>query len=165
MLVTWDRGLIEPTERALARRLALLPEPRRAYAAEALGVNGGAIVVGGPVEAAEVANAFAPEHLQLSVAPDLEAELLDALTNAGEILIGQYTPFSAGNFVIGCPAALPTNGWAKVSSGITVETFLKRTAVARADQRALARMTPTVLALAAHEGFPAHADAVTARRL
>jgi histidinol dehydrogenase len=52
-----------------------------------------------------------------------------------------------------------------VSSGITVDAFLKRTAVARADARALARMAPSVLALAAHEGFPAHAAAVTARRL
>ena len=165
VLVTWDRSLLAPTQAELARQLALLPEPRRSYAAAAIGVNGGAIVVGGPDEAVEVANAFAPEHLQLSVAPDLEPEMLGALTNAGEILLGQYTPFSAGNFVIGAPAALPTNGWARVSSGITVETFLKRTAVARADARALARMAPSVLALAAHEGFPAHAAAVTARHL
>jgi histidinol dehydrogenase len=137
----------------------------RAYAAAALGTNGGCILVSGPDEAAEVANAFAPEHLQLSVSAALEPELLAELRNAGEILLGQQTPFSAGNFVIGAPAALPTNGWAKVSSGITVDTFVKRTAVARADQRALARMTPTVLALSAHEGFPAHANAVTARRL
>ena len=165
VLVTWDRALLAPTQAELTRQLALLPEPRRAYAAEALGTNGGAILVGGPDEAAEVANAFAPEHLQLSVAADIETELLAALTNAGEILLGQNTPFSAGNFVIGAPAALPTNGWAKVSSGITVEAFIKKTAVARADQRALARMAPSILALAAHEGFPAHANAVTARRL
>jgi len=165
VLVTWDRSLLAPTQAELARQLALLPEPRRSYAAAAVGVNGGAIVVGGPDEAVDVANAFAPEHLQLSVAADIEADVLAGLTNAGEILLGQYTPFSAGNFVIGAPAALPTNGWARVSSGITVETFLKRTAVARADARALARMSPTVLALSAHEGFPAHAAAVTARRL
>jgi len=149
----------------LARQLAALPEPRRAYAARALGTNGGAVLVGSPDEAAAVANAFAPEHLQLSVAADVESELLDLLTDAGEILLGQYTPFSAGNFVIGAPAALPTNGWAKVSSGITVETFLKRTAVARADQRALARMAPSILALSGHEGFPAHANAVIERHL
>ncbi len=165
VLVTWSRELVAPTQAELARQLAVLPEPRRSYAAAALGTNGGCILVSGPDEAAEVANAFAPEHLQLSVTPELEAELLADLRNAGEILLGQNTPFSAGNFVIGAPAALPTNGWAKVSSGITVDTFVKRTAVARADQRALARMTPSVLALSAHEGFPAHANAVTARRL
>jgi hypothetical protein len=66
--------------------------------------------------------------------------VVDGLVNAGEILIGQHTPFSAANFVIGCPASLPTSGFAHVSSGITADTFLKRTAVARADERAIARM-------------------------
>jgi hypothetical protein len=88
---------------------------------------------------------------------------LDALTDAGEILIGQHTPFSAANFVIGCPASLPTSGFAHVSSGITAEAFLKRTAVARADETALRRMAPSIVALADHEGFPAHANAIRNR--
>jgi histidinol dehydrogenase len=83
--------------------------------------------------------------------------------NAGEILIGQHTPFSAANFVIGCPASLPTSGFAHVSSGITADAFLKRTAVARADAQALERMGPSVIALADHEGFPAHAAALRRR--
>jgi histidinol dehydrogenase len=58
---------------------------------------------------------------------------------------------------------LPTSGFAHVSSGITVEAFLKRTAVARADEGALRRMAPSVLALAEHEGFPAHGNAVRVR--
>ena len=90
--------------------------------------------------------------------------VVDGLHNAGEILVGQHTPFSAANFVIGCPASLPTSGFAEVSSGITVEAFLKRTAVARADSRALARMAPSVVALADHEGFPAHAAAIRLRQ-
>ena len=85
------------------------------------------------------------------------------MVNAGEILIGQHTLFSAGNFVIGCPASLPTGGFAHVSSGITAEAFLKRTAVARADARARRRMTPTILAMSNHEGFPAHANAALVR--
>jgi histidinol dehydrogenase len=85
------------------------------------------------------------------------------LVNAGEILVGQHTPFSAANFVIGCPASLPTSGFAHVSSGITAATFLKRTAIARADESALRRMTPSVVALADHEGFPAHAAALRRR--
>src|SRR5690606_23925633 len=89
--------------------------------------------------------------------------VLDGLVNAGEILVGQHTPFSAANFVIGCPASLPTSGFAQVSSGITAATFLKRTAVARADARALARMSDSVIALADHEGFPAHAAALRRR--
>ena len=99
----------------------------------------------------------------MAVAAADEAELLAQLVNAGEILIGQSTLFSAGNFVIGCPASLPTGGFAHVSSGVTADTFLKRTAVARADAAALARMTPTILAMCAHEGFPAHANAAAIR--
>ena len=67
--------------------------------------------------------------------------------------------------MIGCPASLPTSGFAHVSSGITVEAFLKRTAVARADAAALARMAPSIVALADHEGFPAHAAAIRRRGL
>ena len=163
VLVTPSRALVDATQRQLASQLAALPEPRRHYAASALGVNGGAVIVDDLEAAFVVANAYAPEHLQLVVADSAVA--LTHLHDAGEILVGQHTPFSAANFVIGCPAALPTSGFATVSSGITVDAFLKRTAVASADAIALARMTPSVVALAEHEGFPAHAAAVRARIL
>jgi histidinol dehydrogenase len=121
------------------------------------------VLVNSLSEAAEVANRYAPEHLQVAVADHEVDALVDALVNAGEILIGQHTPFSAANFIIGCPASLPTSGFAHVSSGITAHTFMKRTAIARADATALARMTPSVIALADHEGFPAHAAALHRR--
>ena len=89
------------------------------------------------VVAVSIANEFAPEHLQVAVADAVVDEVVDALVNAGEILIGQHTPFSAANFVIGCPASLPTSGFAHVSSGITADTFLKRTAIARPTPRRL----------------------------
>ena len=102
--------------------------------------------------------------MSMNVGPASEEdEVVSAIVNAGEILIGQHTPFSAANFVIGCPASLPTSGFAHVSSGITAHTFLKRTAVARADAAALQRLGPTVVALAEHEGFPAHAAAIRIR--
>jgi histidinol dehydrogenase len=113
--------------------------------------------------AVSIANRYAPEHLQVAVADHAVDEVVDGLVNAGEILIGQHTPFSAANFVIGCPASLPTSGFAHVSSGITAATFLKRTAVARADAAALSRMAPSIVALADHEGFPAHAAALRIR--
>jgi histidinol dehydrogenase len=113
--------------------------------------------------AVEVANRFAPEHLQVAVDTGAAEHVVDALHNAGEILIGQHTPFSAANFVIGCPASLPTSGFAHVSSGITASAFLKRTAVARADEAALHVLGPAVVALADHEGFPAHAAAIHRR--
>jgi histidinol dehydrogenase len=147
----------------LAIQIVALPAARREAAEASLGVNGGAVLVADLAEAAMVANTFAPEHLQVAVHPSQEDGLVAMLVHAGEILLGQDTPFSAANFLIGCPASLPTNGFARVSSGITVETFLKRTAVARADEAALRRLAPSIVALAEVEGFPAHAAAITLR--
>ena len=101
---------------------------RAAAARASLGVNGGCVLVTDLDVGVDVANRYAPEHLQVAVADDVIDGVVDALQNAGEILVGQHTPFSAANFVIGCPASLPTSGFAEVSSGITVEAFLKRTA-------------------------------------
>ena len=164
LLITTSASFADAVDAALVPQLAALPAARSEAARAALGMNGGCVLVHDLAEAAEVANRWAPEHLQVAVAPDAEAELLDLLVNAGEILVGQHTLFSAGNFVIGCPASLPTGGFAHVSSGITADTFLKRTAVARSDARALERMTPTILAMSAHEGFSAHARAASIRR-
>ena len=163
VLVTPSTELADATDAALARQLAMLPEARSAAARAALGVNGGCVIVASIPVAASVVNRYAPEHLQLVVHESLRQDTLDLLTEAGEILLGQHTPFSAANFIIGCPASLPTSGFAHVSSGITVETFLKRTAVAHADQTAMLRMAPSVIALADHEGFPAHAAALRMR--
>jgi histidinol dehydrogenase len=163
LLITPSVALADAVDVALAEQLVQLPTTRADAARAALGVNGGCVLVDDLVEAADVANEWAPEHLQVAVDTASEAELLGLLVNAGEILIGQHTLFSAGNFVIGCPASLPTGGFAHVSSGITADTFLKRTAVARADAAALARMTPTILAMSAHEGFTAHGNAASIR--
>jgi histidinol dehydrogenase len=164
VLVTTSSELAAATDAELARQLAELPDVRADAARAALGTNGGCVLAGDLAEAVGVANRYAPEHLQVAVAEGHVDEVVDGLVNAGEILIGQHTPFSAANFVIGCPASLPTSGFAEVSSGITVEAFLKRTAIARADERAVARMAPTIIALADHEGFPAHAAALLRRR-
>lgn len=163
VLITDDPSLAAAVDVELERQLLDLPTVRAEAARSALGPNGGCVIVESLDEAVEIANLYAPEHLQVAVADDLIEHVLDNLVNAGEILIGQHTPFSAANFVIGCPASLPTSGFAHVSSGITAATFLKRTAVARANQTALRRMAPSVIALAEHEGFPAHANALRRR--
>ncbi len=145
----------------LARQLAVLPPVRRAAAESSLGINGGCVTVSDTTEAADVANAFAAEHLQIATAnPE---ELLALVHNAAEILLGQHTPFSAGNFALGPPASLPTSGFAAVSSGVTVEAFLKRSAIGQANDAALRKLGPTITALADHEGFPAHANAIRLR--
>jgi histidinol dehydrogenase len=163
LLVTTSASFADAVDVELAAQLAELPAARAEAARAALGNNGGCVVVRDLAEGAEVANRWAPEHLQVAVDPSLEVDVVAMLVNAGEILVGQDTLFSAGNFVIGCPASLPTGGFAHVSSGITAEAFLKRTAIARSDARARARMTPTIVAMSDHEGFPAHRRAATIR--
>lgn len=163
LLVTVSADLVARVESELVRQIAALPRERAEAAASSLGVNGGCVIVRSLEEACEVANAFAPEHLQVAVGDAAVDVVVGRLVHAGEILIGQHTPFSAANFVIGCPASLPTNGFARVTSGVTVDAFLKRTAVARADENALRRIAPSVIALADVEGFPAHANAIRVR--
>ena len=163
VLITTSADLADRVDAELGRQLGDLPDVRATAARASLGPNGGCVLVGSLADAAEVANRYAPEHLQVAVADSAVDGLVESLVNAGEILIGQHTPFSAANFVIGCPASLPTSGFAHVSSGITADAFLKRTAIARADETALRRMAPSVVALADHEGFPAHANAIRLR--
>lgn len=163
VLVTTDERLADATDSELARQLVDLPAVRADAARAALGPNGGCVLVDDLDAAVEVVNRYAPEHLQVAVADDEADRVVRGVVHAGEILIGQHTPFSAANFVIGCPASLPTSGFAHVSSGITAATFLKRTAIARADAGAIARMSASIVALADHEGFPAHAAAIRRR--
>lgn len=164
VLVTSSQQLLDAVQDEVARQLAQLPEPRRAYAAVALGHNGGCVLTADLDEGIEVANEYAAEHMQLVVEPAVEDATVARLCNAGELLIGQSSPISAGNYTFGVPASLPTGGFAKVTSGITAETFLKRTSIAKASAEALAEMTPSILAFAEHEGFPAHAAAARARQ-
>jgi histidinol dehydrogenase len=163
VLVTDSERLLDGVQDELAAQLARLPEPRRSYAEVALGENGGCVLTADLDAAIEVANEYAAEHMQLVVDPAIEDAVVERLIHAGELLIGQQTPVSAGNYVVGVPAALPTGAFAKVTSGITAETFLKRMSVAKADERALGEMIPAIVALADHEGFPAHAAAALAR--
>lgn len=164
VLVTPSAELAAAVDVELAGQLGDLPQVRADAARASLGVNGGCVLVADLDAAVAVANRYAPEHLQVAVGDADVDRVVDGLVNAGEILIGQETPFSAANFVIGCPASLPTSGFAEVSSGITAEAFLKRTALARADTVARQRMSESITALADHEGFPAHAAALTRRR-
>jgi len=165
VLVTPSASLVDAVDTELERQLADLPEVRATAARASLGVNGGAVIVEDLDAAVAFANRYAAEHLQVAVADSEVERVVEGIVNAGEILIGQHTPFSAANFVIGCPASLPTSGFAHVSSGITAQAFLKRTAVARADEAALTHMAPAITALADHEGFPAHAAAIRRRGL
>jgi len=164
VLVTPSSDLADRVDIELQQQLAELPEIRATAARAALGPNGGCVIVNDLDEACAVANLYAAEHLQIAVEESEIERCVDQIDHAGEMLIGQHTPFSAANFIIGCPASLPTSGFAHVSSGITAQAFMKRTAIARATEEALLRMAPSITALADHEGFPAHAAAIRRRQ-
>ncbi|MCC6222788.1 MAG: histidinol dehydrogenase [Thermoleophilia bacterium] len=162
LLVTPSEQLVAAVSTEIDRQLAELPEWRREYAASAISRFGGALLVRDLDEACAFANEYAPEHLQVNTA-DPQA-LLPKLEHAGEILLGP-TPFSAANYVLGIPATLPTGGFARVSSGVNARTFVKTSSIGGATPDALARLAPAILALAEHEGFPAHAAALRIRGL
>jgi histidinol dehydrogenase len=163
LLVTPSRELVEAVRREVEVQLAALPEWRRAFAQSAITRYGGAIIVRDLDEGIAFANEYAAEHMQVATRDPLF--ILNRLENAGEILLGQNTPMSAANFAIGVPATLPTGGFAKVASGVTAHSFLKRTSVAYLNREALAGMASTVIALAEHEGFPQHAASIRIRGL
>ncbi len=161
ILVTDDAPQAEAVARLVPGLLARLPEERRVFARAALQGGGGIVVVPAMPEAVAFVNDYAPEHLQIATR-DPEATAAQ-IRHAGEILLGQHTPFSAGNYAIGVPAALPTSGTARAASGITVLSYLKVTYLAELTPTGLAGVRPVVEALGTYEGFPAHVMAVMQR--
>ncbi len=103
------------------------------------------------------AEAIAPEHLVLLGAAESQA---DEVRNAGSVFVGPWSPVAAGDYATGGNHVLPTNGWARSVGGLGLETFLKPVTIQRLTEDGLARIRPTVEALAAAEGMPAHAAAV-----
>jgi len=162
LLVTHSDQLVERVSAEVERQLDLLPEWRRGFAESSISQLGGAFLVEDLDEAAAFVNEYAPEHLQLATRNP--QALLSKIEHAGEVLLGD-TPFAAANFVLGVPATLPTGGFARVSSGVTARTFLKTSSVGRSSREALERLAPAIIALAEHEGFPAHANAIRERGL
>ena len=105
----------------------------------------------------EEAEAIAPEHLVLL--GDAEA-LAGRVRNAGAVFVGRSSPVAAGDYATGGNHVLPTGGWARSTGGLGIETFLKPVTIQRITPEGLALLRPTVEALAAAEGMPAHAAAV-----
>jgi len=162
-LITTSEALVAAVETSLADQLPRLPEVRAAAARAVFADLGGAILVSSMAEALEVANAYGAEHVQLATA-DPEATLA-SLRYAGEALLGQDTPIGASSYTIGIPATLPTGGYAQLNGGVTARTFMTSTSTARLSPEALAELAEPTLALADHEGFPAHAAAFRLRGL
>ena len=112
-------------------------------------------------EAVLFAEEYAAEHLSI-VADDDEA-LLDRIENAGAVFLGSYSPVAAGDYASGPNHVLPTGGAAKLTGGLSVDTFLRATTVQRLDERSLADLRETITTLARAEGLEGHAESVDRR--
>jgi histidinol dehydrogenase len=132
-------------------------DPRLAELELAAQAEHGHEAVGRVVSTLEEAEAIAPEHLVLL--GDAEA-LAPRVRNAGAVFVGEWSPVPTGDLGTGANHVLPTGGWARSVGGLGLETFLKPITVQRLTREGLARVRPTVEALAAVEGLPAHAAAV-----
>ncbi len=160
ILLATDAAVAHRAAALLPRYLERLPEPRRSFARSAVTDLGG-IFTADLDDAIAWINRYAPEHLQLAVSDPMTVGA--RIRHAGEILMGQTTPFAAANYAIGVPAALPTGGAAAAASGVTVLSFLKATSVAALTAEGLRTVAPVAAALGRYEGFPAHVQAITER--
>ncbi len=159
ILMTDDDELAENVERAVAAQLATLP--RGEIAAASWRDYGAIIRVGGLDEAPALADALAPEHLEIVVRNG--EQLAEAVRHAGAIFIGQHTPEAIGDYVAGSNHVLPTARSARFSSGLGVLDFMKRTAILKCGPDQLAALGPAAIALAEAEGLDAHARSVAIR--
>ena len=134
--------------------------PRRAIAEAAL-VNSRSILLKNEAEVIDLINAYAPEHLILAVEND-EA-LAEKIINAGSIFLGHYTPESVGDYASGTNHTLPTNGFAKAYSGVSLDSFVKKITYQKLTKQGLQNIGKTVEIMAAAENLEAHKRAVSIR--
>ena len=138
----------------------LLTLPRADIARRAL-ENSVAIIVEDDAESMAISNYYAPEHLILST--QNADDLAEQVVNAGSVFIGHYSPESVGDYASGTNHTLPTNGYAKAYSGVSVDSFVKKITYQRLDTEGLKNIGAAVIAMAEAEQLDAHARAVSIR--
>lgn len=158
VLVAFAKKQIEAVQEALERQLTDLP--RAEIARKAL-ENSVAIVVTDRAEALDMINEYAPEHLILSVI-DVD-DFADGIVNAGSVFMGNYTPESVGDYASGTNHTLPTNGFARAYSGVSLDSFVKKITFQRLTEDGLRTLGPAVEIMAEAEDLRAHKLAVTRR--
>ena len=163
LLVTHDAALAQYVLENLPSIIDELPEPHRSICHKVMGDYGGIILTESLEQSIEVSNEYAPEHLHLKTenADDVARKLL----HAGEILIGEHTPSSLGNYGIGVNHVLPTGGWAHSYSCTSVWDFLKRTSISRCTKDGFNALKGSVTTMTDYENFPAHGDVLRKRNI
>lgn len=158
LLVTTNRTIATNIIEEVNVQLANLP--RKEFAAKAL-ENSKVVVLNNNADIISMTNEYAPEHL--IIATKDAADLADKITNAGSVFIGNYTPESAGDYASGTNHTLPTNGFAKAYSGVSLDSFVKKITFQKITKEGIENIGPTVQLMAENELLFAHKNAVTVR--
>jgi histidinol dehydrogenase len=162
-LVTHSRRVVDEALAALPDHWARMTEQRVAFSTAVLtGKTGGIILTSSVEESYAFINSYAPEHLEiLSTEP---YDHLGRITEASEILLGQHTPCSIGNFGLGPNAVLPTSRWARTYGPLSVTDFVKRSSIGYVTAAGFPLLAGHAHTLALYEGFSSHALAVSPLR-
>ena len=158
VLVTCEEELVKLVNEELQKQVELLP--RKDIALKAL-ENSKAIIVKNIGAAIDLVNGYAAEHLIISC--QYAAEIGEKIVNAGSVFLGNYSPESVGDYASGTNHTLPTNGFAKAYSGVSVDSFVKKITFQKLNKAGIAAIGKTVIEMATAEGLDAHANAVRVR--
>lgn len=158
ILITTSIELQQAVKEEVERQLALLP--RKDIAEKSL-ENSKLIVVNTMEEAVELTNAYAPEHLIIETKDYMT--VAERIVNAGSVFLGSLTPESAGDYASGTNHTLPTNGYAKAYSGVSLDSFIRKITFQEIKPEGIRTIGPAIEVMAANEQLDAHKNAVTVR--
>lgn len=158
VLITTSKELQQAVKDEVERQLDLLP--RKEIAARSL-ANSKLIVVKDMEEAVEMTNAYAPEHL--IVETENYMAVAEQIVNAGSVFLGTLTPESAGDYASGTNHTLPTNGYAKAYSGVSLDSFIRKMTFQEIKPEGLCKIGPAIEVMAANESLDGHKNAVSVR--
>jgi histidinol dehydrogenase len=159
ILITDSRSFAEQVNDEISRRLQGLSRSKTAESA--LSRYGAVILTDSLAEAAETANRIAPEHLEIMTQEP--SALVPLIRNAGTVFLGRSSPEALGDYIAGPSHTLPTGGTARFSSGLSAETFLKRTSVISISEKTFEELSVDAMVLARTEGLEAHRDSISVR--
>jgi len=160
VLVAFEESLVEAVEAEIKLQLSVLP--RKEIAAKAL-ENSMAIIAADRENALQIVNEYAPEHLIVSL--QSARDFAEQVVNAGSVFIGNYSPESVGDYASGTNHTLPTNGFAKAFSGVSLDSFVKKITFQELTPKGLQNIAATVETMALAEELMAHQKAVETRRV
>lgn len=162
LLVTHSPELVEKAAQIVERQLTKISQKRQEFVTTNFNTYGGAVITESLEESIAFVNEYAPEHME--VMTEKPFDILPKIKNAGEILLGDYTPVTLCNFVLGPNAILPTGQFAKTYSSVSVFDFLKRSSVGYASKAGFEMVRDYAYRIAKVEGFDTHGLAVKERK-